>query len=216
MRTRRRRLPAVVAAVAVAVVLAVALPATAVPPTQAFADLTSATAGSLDGTGLTVTGCTPSSLGTTDLSGAEFVPPGPATQPTVTCTTDTGIGVSLAEARDGLDLYLVGLTHPACLPGVYSITTDAAGPLTIASGFSSATLVGTTLTMPIDSTNSGVIHLAGAVTSVVLTEGSGTFTATFTLGTMHVEPTTTTTSTTLDPAAVAGAGASAVTPAFTC
>lgn len=219
---RVRRLPTLVVAAAAALVVAVALPATAVPPTQVFAELTSATAGSLDGTGLAVSGCTSATLGTSDLSGADFSPTGSATQATITCTTDSAVTIALDAPLTAVDLYLSALPYGPCVDGSYTVGSDGAGTAAIASGFIDSTLVGGTLTVPFDSANSGVIHVVGPVSQVVLTSLVGTVTATFTVATVHVEPTTTTTSTTtsttLDPAAVAGAGvgASAVTPAFTC
>jgi hypothetical protein len=214
MRSHRRTLVAL-ALLATALVATVALPATAVPPPQTFATFSTATSGTLDGTAFSVGGCESASSGTSDLSGPAFAPAGSATQATTACTTATGLSVTLVEARDGLDLYLADLPYAHCADGVYTITTDGAGPITIASGFDTSTLVGSTLTVPFDSASSGVLHLGGPVSTVTLVSAAGAFTATLTLGTAHVEPTTTTTVVVPGPD-VAGATAGAVTPAFTC
>jgi hypothetical protein len=222
MRTSRRPLALAALAVTVMVVFG-ALPATATTPSETFATFGSISEGSLDSTAFTVGGCGTAGLGTSDLSGTDFVPAGAATQATNSCTTDTQITVAFASALGGVDLYLVELPYGPCTDGIYTFTTDAAGPLTIGSGFSGSSVSGSSLTVPFASPNSGVIHLAGPVSYVTLSAEAGSFTATFTLGTVHVVPTTTTTmaptTATTPGAGVADAGASAgavVTPAFTC
>lgn len=223
MSTRRRSALALTVLFVLGLATVATVPATAVTPTEDFATFSAPGMGELDGTAFTVTGCGVVSLGTSDLTGPDFLPAGSATQATNGCTTSTGITIALEQALDGVDVYLVGLPYGVCADGVYTLTTDAAGPLTISSGFSGSSIVGSTLTVPFTTPNSGVIHLAGPVTYLIL-QSQATFAGTLTLGTTHVEPTTTTTSSTTSttstvPAAdVAAAGATAdpVTPAFAC
>jgi hypothetical protein len=165
-------------------------------------------------------------VGTSDLSGADFSPAGSVAQATVSCTASS-LGVTFDAAVDGLDVYLVDLPNAGrCIDGVYTVTTDGAA-VSIGSGFATATLAGTTLTVPSPGPASGVLHVAGPVSTVGISTASGTAAVTFTLGTPYVAPTTTTTappSTTSTAATtpgpgVAGADATAgaaVTPAFTC
>jgi hypothetical protein len=217
---RRRRLTVALAALVTIVLATWSLPATAAGPTQVFASFTGTSAGTLQTTPFSILGCPAGTVATSDLSGADFSPAGATTQATVSCTT-LDVTVQLDAPVGGLDLYLVDLPDVAqCVDGVYGITTDGAG-VTIGSGFASASLVGPTLTIPSPGPDSGVIHVAGPVTTVRLAAEAGAVPVTFTVGTPFVEPTTTTTTTTVAPTtavpdAVVGAADASVTPAFTC
>jgi hypothetical protein len=219
---RLRRLAVALAALAAVMLAMWALPATAAAPTQVFASFTGTSAGTLQTTPLSIVGCPAGTLATSDLSGAAFSPAGATTEATVSCTT-LAVTVQLDAPVAGLDLYLVDLPELApCTDGVYGITTDGAG-ITIGSGFASASLVGPTLTVPFPGPDSGVIHVAGPVTTVRLASEGGAVPLTFTVGTAFVEPTTTTTvapttvaPVTTAPGAVVGASGASVTPAFTC
>jgi hypothetical protein len=225
--TRPRRSALAAAVLAVALLAVGAVPATAVPAVEDFSSFSSISAGQLLSTPFVVGGCGSASLGTSDLSGPDFAPAGSATQPTDSCTTATSIGVALDTAVDGLDLYLVGLPYGgACTDGSYTLTTDGPGTASITSGLSSATLVGSTLTLPLGSPNSGVVHLDGPVSTVTVSSAHGAFTMTFALGTAQVAPATTTTTSVATPTTadapgsdVAGSDVAAsgpVAPAFTC
>jgi len=228
-RTLPRRSAAAAGVLAVAALAFGSLPADAVPSEQAFASFDSGAAGDLQATPFTLEGCEEPTLGTSDLSGSDFVPAGAVDQTTVSCTLESGLTITFDEEVADLDLYLLDLPTRQCATVGYTVTANVDGSLvaadpgtvSIASGFEGATLDGSTLLVDYDDGTSGVLHVDGPVSSLLLTSSREAPVVTLTFGTEYVAPTTTTTaaptttSTTAAGPAVAGTGA-AVTPAFTC
>jgi len=221
---RRRPLVALAATAILAFVAVGAVPATAAPPPQAFATFSALGVGDLDGTPFVLSGCGLAPVGSSDLSGPDFVPAGTASEPTVSCAGPWSLTLELDAPVTDLSIYLVNAPFAVCEDGVYTFGGEGVVSTTIASGLTSSTLSGSTLTIPFESVNSGVVRLTGTITSVTITsDARAGALGSLTFGTPHVEPPTTTTTpaTTATPVpdpdvAATGTAAGEVAPAFAC
>ena len=223
MRILRSRL------IAASAILAVfgAMSGLVLPSASASAAIYSATFASWsDGSNGTIgsTAITTSTLGkvpiSVNFSGTDFDPAG-SSLGALDIGNTYGVSMAFGSALVNPAFYLKYFEGKSTFAGVQSYTLASTGgscTWTIVSGFSSASITGSTLTLADDSVNNGIILCTGSVTGISIAAiGSGQARpAQVTLATLAAIPdpspttttstTTTTTSTTIDPVAPAFTG----------